>query len=156
MRPKRRCDTTAPSQRCAGPLAPDLALSLNNLANVLNDLGRREEALAAAEEAVRHYRALAAARPDVFGVDLARSLWVLGDWHGETGEPDTAIAMLAEAVQLLTPILTAVPAAVAEMMAGLVQNYHRQCEAAGREPEAEMLGPVIAEFERLNATEEEK
>ncbi|MFL5256744.1 MAG: hypothetical protein ACJ8AI_28390 [Rhodopila sp.] len=39
---------------------------LNILTNCLSDLGRREEALAAAEEAVRHYRTLAAARPDAF------------------------------------------------------------------------------------------
>jgi hypothetical protein len=58
---------------------PDLALSLNNFANRLSDLGRREEALTAAEEAVRLYRALAAARPDAFTIQLARSLWVLGD-----------------------------------------------------------------------------
>ena len=30
---------------------PDLAVSLNNLANRLSELGRREEALAAAQEA---------------------------------------------------------------------------------------------------------
>ena len=33
-------------------LHPDLALSLNNLSNRLSDLGRREEELAASEEAV--------------------------------------------------------------------------------------------------------
>ena len=32
---------------------PDLAASLNNVANMLSDLGRREKALAAAEEAVK-------------------------------------------------------------------------------------------------------
>ncbi len=46
-------------------------MSLNNLANTLSDLGRREEALAAAEEAVGLYRELAAARPDAFRPDLA-------------------------------------------------------------------------------------
>jgi hypothetical protein len=54
-------------------------MSLNNLARRLSGLGRREEALAAADEAVRLYRALAAARPDAFTPDLARSLSVLGD-----------------------------------------------------------------------------
>ena len=42
------------------------ATFFNNLAVRLSALGRREEALAAAEEAVRLYRALAAARPDAF------------------------------------------------------------------------------------------
>ena len=135
---------------------PDLAGSLNNLANRLSDLGRREEALTAAEEAVRHYRALAAARPDAFGVELARSLWVLGDLYGETGNLDFAIGTLAEGVSLLTPIFVAVPAAVAGMTAGLLQSYLKLCEVAGREPDEGLVTPVIAEFERLNATEERK
>jgi tetratricopeptide (TPR) repeat protein len=135
---------------------PDLALSLNNLGNRLSDLGRREEALTAAEEAVRHYRALAAARPDAFGVELARSLWVLGDLYGETGNLDFAIGTLAEGVSLLTPIFVAVPAAVAGMTAGLLQSYLKLCEVAGREPDEGLVTPVIAEFERLNATEERK
>ena len=51
-----------------------LARSLNNLANRLADLGRREDALAASEEAAGIYRELAAARPDAFRPDLAMSL----------------------------------------------------------------------------------
>jgi hypothetical protein len=37
---------------------------------------------------------------------------------------------------------------------GIAQSYLKQCEAAGREPDPELLGPVIAVFERINATEE--
>ena len=47
-------------------------MSLNNLSNRLADLGRREEALAAIQEAAGIYRELAAARPDAFRPDLAR------------------------------------------------------------------------------------
>ena len=46
--------------------ASRLAGSLNNLSVRLGDLGRREEALAAIQEAVSTYRELAAARPDAF------------------------------------------------------------------------------------------
>jgi hypothetical protein len=42
------------------------------------------------------------------------------------------------------------------MMRGLVQSYLAQCEAAGRKPDQELLSPVLAEFERLNATEDKK
>ena len=49
-------------------------MSLNNLAVRLADLGRREDALAAIEEAVTIRRQLAAARPDAFRPDLATSL----------------------------------------------------------------------------------
>jgi tetratricopeptide (TPR) repeat protein len=135
---------------------PDLAASLNNLANMLRALARREEALSAAEEAVRHYRALAAARPDAFTIQLARSLWVLGDLYGETGKSDRAIETLAEAVSLLTPVFVTVPAAVSGMMRGLGQSYLKQCESAGREPDAELLQPVIAEFGRMKTEEEKK
>jgi tetratricopeptide (TPR) repeat protein len=135
---------------------PGLARSLNNLANRLSALGRREEALTAAEEAVRLRRALAATRPDVFGVDLARSLWVLGDRYGEAGRSEAAIGTLVEGLRLLSPIFIAVPAAVVGVMVGLVQSYLAQCEAAGHEPDAELLGPAIAEFERMNATEDNK
>ena len=40
----------------------------------LGDLGRREDALAAIQEAAGTYRELAAARPDAFRPDLAMSL----------------------------------------------------------------------------------
>ena len=51
-----------------------LAMSLNNLGMGFSDLGRREEALAAAQEAVDIYRRLAQTRPDAFLPDLATSL----------------------------------------------------------------------------------
>ena len=54
------------------PSPPTWRCSLNNLGDRLSDLGRREEALAAAQEAVDLYRGLAAARPDAFTVDLSR------------------------------------------------------------------------------------
>ena len=49
----------------ANPAAyePDLAGSLNNLSNRLAEAGRRDEALAAIEEAVEIRRRLAAANP---------------------------------------------------------------------------------------------
>jgi tetratricopeptide (TPR) repeat protein len=134
----------------------ELAGSLKKVADTMRALGRPEEALAAAEEAVRHYRALAAARPDVFDVALAVSFWDLGNLYGETGKLDLAIATLAEGVRFFTPIFVAVPGDLATMVGGLVQSYLKQCKAAGREPDAAMLGHVIAEFERLNPTEGEK
>jgi hypothetical protein len=57
------------AERTNEPLAWDrTAALLSNLAVRLSHLGRREEALTAAEEAVRLYRALAAARPDAFAL----------------------------------------------------------------------------------------
>jgi Tetratricopeptide repeat len=54
-----------PGLAAARPAAfrPDLATSLNNLSNTLAELGRREDALAAIDEAVEVYRELAAKTP---------------------------------------------------------------------------------------------
>lgn len=46
---------------------PDLAMSVNNLAVRLGEVGRRAEGLAAAQEAATLYGELAAENPDVFG-----------------------------------------------------------------------------------------
>ena len=132
---------------------PDLARSLNNLSNRLSDLGRREAALAAIEEAVANYRDLAAARPDAFRVDLARSLGGLAPLHALAEKPELAMMTAAEAILLLTPVFAAIPEAVGRIMAWLVQSYRAQCEALGREPDAELLQPVIAVFERLDQKE---
>jgi hypothetical protein len=51
-----------------------LALSLNNRSSRLSDLGRREEALAAIEEAVTIHRRLTQTRPAAFAGRLAKSL----------------------------------------------------------------------------------
>jgi tetratricopeptide (TPR) repeat protein len=133
---------------------PDLALSLNNLANMLSELGRREEALAAAEEAALLYRALASVRPDAFAVELVQSLWLLGHLCAETGNPEAAMRTSAEAIQLLTPSFVASLTASVGIMAGLVQTYLAQCEVVGREPDAELLGPVVSVFEQLRQREE--
>ena len=63
--------------RFSGPVALS-PTSLNNLGNRLSELGRREDALAAAQEAVEICRRLAAERPDAFRPDLAGSLNNLG------------------------------------------------------------------------------
>ena len=56
------------------PFRPDLAMSLNTLANRLSALDHRPGALASACEAVEIYRELAANTPDAFHPDLASSL----------------------------------------------------------------------------------
>ena len=129
---------------------------MSNLANRLSGLGWREEALTAAEEAVEHHRALADAWPDTFIADLARSLWVLGNKYGETEKPDLAIVTLAEALQLLTPMFLKLPAAMFEMMDGILLSYRAQCAAVGREPDMELLGPVLAVVEKMKQQEEKE
>ena len=64
---------------------PDLAMSMHNLQARLDDLGRREEALAAGKEAVTVRRDLAARCPRVYQHELEKSLRVVA-WlqHGES------------------------------------------------------------------------
>jgi hypothetical protein len=81
---------------------------------------------------------------------------MLGDLYGEARKLDAAIVTLAEGINLFTPALMAVPAVVAGTTVGLVQSYLKQCDAAGREPVAELLGPVIAQLKRLNVMEEQQ
>ena len=70
--------------------------------NRLADLGRREEALAAIEEAVRIRRELAQARPDVFLPDLAMSLKVYAYMLNLNQRVDEAAAARAEAGRILS------------------------------------------------------
>ena len=79
---------------------PDLATSLNNQSTRLADLGRREEALAAIEEAVTIYRELAEARPDAFLPDLATSLNNQSDCLADLGRREEALAAIEEAVTI--------------------------------------------------------
>ncbi|MBM4046430.1 MAG: sensor histidine kinase, partial [Planctomycetes bacterium] len=79
---------------------PDLAMSLNTLANRLSALGRREEALTHAQEGVTLYRKLAAERPDAFLPDLAMSLNNFADRLSELGWREEALTNAYEAVAL--------------------------------------------------------
>ena len=125
--------------------------SLNILANSLSDQGEREKALAAAQEAVTLCRALATQRPDAFTQELATSFAVLGTTLGETSRPAEAIASFAEAVRTLTPTFVRYPAAIAPLMAQMLGDYLRLCEAASVEPNRELLAPVITVFEQLKS-----
>jgi hypothetical protein len=67
-----------------------LAQSLQNLSTHLGDLGRREAALAAAEEAARRYRELAVARPDAYLSYLAVALINLASRFSHLGQRQAA------------------------------------------------------------------
>ena len=85
-------------------------MSLSNLAVYLGDLGRREDALAAGEEAVAIYRELAAARPDAFlWPDLARSLTNLAVYLGGLGRREDALAAIREAAGIYQELAAARP-----------------------------------------------
>ena len=74
---------------------PCTQASLNSLGNRLSGLGRREDALAAAQAATDLYRRLAAERPDAFRPDLAMSLNSLGARLSDLGRREDALAAAA-------------------------------------------------------------
>jgi tetratricopeptide (TPR) repeat protein len=79
--------------------------SSNHLAN----LGRREEALAAAQEAAQLRRVLAASRPDAFMPDLAMSLNNLANRLANLGRHDDALVTAQEAAGLYRDLDAAQP-----------------------------------------------
>ena len=68
-----------------------------DLSNRLADLGRREEALAAIEQAAGIYRQLAEARPDAFLPALASSLHTLANVLSMLNRAEEASAIRDEA-----------------------------------------------------------
>ncbi|MGO8883313.1 MAG: hypothetical protein ACLQI7_06365, partial [Streptosporangiaceae bacterium] len=82
----------------APPGSEKRASNLTRLSNRLGELGRREEALAAVEEAVTIRRQLAAARPDAFLPALAASLNNQSNRLADLGRREDALAAVEEAV----------------------------------------------------------
>ncbi|MFI0968349.1 hypothetical protein ACH4S8_44515 [Streptomyces sp. NPDC021080] len=82
----------------AGFFQIQLALGLNNLASGLTELGRYEEGLAAAEEAVSHYREMAGRLPRVYTPGLTAALCNLACALEQAGRTEEAAAVVDEAV----------------------------------------------------------
>jgi len=76
--------------------APDFAGSVHNLSGCLGDMGRREDALVAIEEAVELYRALAAAQPPYHSAELAALLDARASLLGVVGRNREALAWPVE------------------------------------------------------------
>ena len=99
--------------------------------NRLSGLGRREDALAAAQEATDLYRRLAAERLDAFRPDLAMSLNSLGAMLSDLGRREDALAAAQEAVTTLAPFFLGLPQSYAQWMSVVAGQYLERCEAAG-------------------------
>ncbi len=116
--------------------APLLAMSLNNLGNRLNAVGRRDEALAAAQEAVNIYRELAETAPDAFRPNLAMSLNNLGNRLAAVGQRDEALATAQEAVNVYRELAETNPDAFRPDLAMSLNNLGNQLDAIGQRDEA--------------------
>jgi hypothetical protein len=102
--------------------AVDRAIALGMTGYALSALGRREEALAATQEAVGHYRRLAEANPAAFLPDLATSLNNLGIGCLSVGRREEALAATQEAVAIRRRLAEANPAAFLPDLARSLNN----------------------------------
>ena len=129
---------------------PDWATSLNNLANMLSELGRREEALPTAQQAVSIREQLARERPDVFLSALAKSVSVEGNCLRALDRLSEAAEAREKALRFLFPVFERRPLAHFPLMAAICRAYLEDAEAVNREPDPELLAPVIDIFQKCN------
>jgi tetratricopeptide (TPR) repeat protein len=105
LEPAERCLREAatlfePLAHTSSEMQAAWAAALGNLSSCLSGLGKREEALAKAEEALRIYGQLARDRPDAFLPDLAMSLNNLANSLSNLGKREEALAKAEEAVRI--------------------------------------------------------
>jgi tetratricopeptide (TPR) repeat protein len=126
----------------AGPVSEDLeaasrlAGSLTNLSVRLGSLGRWEEALGAAEEAVTIRRELAAARPDEFRPGLADSLNSLSNRLAELERREKGLAASQEATVIYRELAAARPEEFRLALAGSLNSLSIRLADLGRREEA--------------------
>ena len=113
-----------------------LAWSLNNCSIRNSDLGRREDALAASEEAAEIYRQLAAEHPDAFRPDLAMSLNNLGNRFSDLGRREDALAATKEAADNIRQLADAQPNAFRSDLAKSLNNLGNRFSDLGRREDA--------------------
>ncbi len=109
---------------------------LNNLGSILSELGRRAEALQAAQEATDIYRQLAAANPQAFQPDMAMSLNNLGNRLSELGRREEALQAAQEAVSIRRQLAAANPQAFQPKLAMSLNNLGSILSELGRREEA--------------------
>lgn len=95
----------------------------------------------------------AAALPDAFRPDLARSLGSRGAILSAAGEPAAAAASFGEGIAVLRPAFERLPVAFADLMRALVDSYEHACEQSGTDRDPELLAPVLAVLAKLEPPE---
>jgi hypothetical protein len=130
----------------ANPAAylPALAMSLKNLGIRFSEVGRRQEALGPAEEAVGIYRRLAEANPAAYLPDLAMSLWAVG-WICAKSDLPPAMGLDAavEAVGLYTGLAQRLPAVYKDRWRSAQTTRADLLDALGRSGEAAAIRRLI-------------
>jgi len=124
----------------------DLAGSLINYCKCLFELGRKQEALAAINEAIIIYRVLARFQPDAFLGDLAESLNGQSLLAADLGWHEEALAAISEATSIYRQLARTQPDVLANLAASLnkladiLMTLKRDPEADTARAEAAELG----------------
>jgi tetratricopeptide (TPR) repeat protein len=127
-----------------------LAACLDALGIRLAAVGRREEALAAGQEAVDIRRRLAHAQPDAFSADFASSLDSLGNRLSELGRREQALAVSQEAVDMYRRIAEARPDSFLPSLASSLSNHGGNLNELGRRAETlAAIGEAVDIYRRL-------
>ncbi len=127
---------------------PEQARILNNLGNSYSALGRRDDALEAAQRAVKIYERLAKQNPDAFEPDLAMSFGANGAVLKAAGNNLEAADSFLSGINSLSQLFLRTPSPFSQLMLSLVKDYVETCKSSGIEPETKTLAPII---EKLNA-----
>jgi tetratricopeptide (TPR) repeat protein len=117
-------------------LRTHLAIALNKLAKALGEVGRREDALATARDAVAIRRELANEQPDAFRADLAVALANLGKALLDVGRREDALAVAQESVAIRRELAAQRPDAFRPELAGALNNLGVALVAVGRREDA--------------------
>ncbi|MFF7895180.1 tetratricopeptide repeat protein [Streptomyces sp. NPDC007907] len=126
---------------------------LNNLGTMLADVGRREEALEAASQAVAIRQRLAATNPDAYEADLAMSLNNLGTMLADVGRREEALEAASQAVAIRQRLAATNPDAYEADLAMSLNNLGTMLADVGRREEAlEAASQAVAIRQRLAAT----
>jgi tetratricopeptide (TPR) repeat protein len=114
-----------------------LAGSLNNLSASLANVGRQDDALAAIEEAVRHYRRLAPMAPDPFLRDLVMALNNYSNRLSDVGRSMDALYAIEEAVSRYRPLPAVAPDAFPpDLLAMMLENLSACLTDVSRQEDA--------------------
>jgi tetratricopeptide (TPR) repeat protein len=154
---RRELATAHPDAFPQGSALADLATAVNNQALMLGGAGRRDEALAASEEAVGIYRELAAQRADALLdasalADLATALTNASVRLGDAGRREDALAASEESVEILRQLEDARPDAFLPDLTTALTNQADRLSELGRRQEAlrtieEALSLMLPTFE---------
>ena len=123
-------------ERNPAAYTPDLATSLNNLANHLYNNGQQREALTTAQEAVTIRRNLVEHNPAAYTPDLAMSLNNLAIYLDNNGQQREALQTAQEATNLYRTLAEHDPAAYTPNLAMSLNTYANILERSGNTKEA--------------------